>query len=27
LTTDKHAKHIPILLGAHLGVGVVSDTA
>ena len=28
LTTDKHAKHIPLfLLGAHPGVGVVSDTA
>lgn len=28
LTTDKHAKHKPLfLLGAHLGVGVVSDTA
>ena len=27
LTTDKHAKHKPFFLGAHLGVGVVSDTA
>ena len=28
LTTDKHVKHKPLLFwGAHLGVGVVSDTA
>ena len=27
LTTDKHAKHIPILLGCPPRVGVVSDTA
>ena len=27
LTTDKHAKHIPLLFGCPPGVGVVSDTA